>query len=407
MKKINLQTTLILLGALFISQITFGFSEPKVEKRYSEASGLIQKNDTVELLRMIKDGFKANCVYSKGSATLLDEAVQKGTLAFTRILINNGADPVACSEFGSIPLHTAIFNKKWDIVEYLFSLNQDIFPNEKTIKKASDKPQEFQRRDYNGYILRDLIVLNRIDFLEKAIIRGINVNYGFPLILACYLGNYEAAKLLFDHGADAGIYMKSGMGPYFEQIPRTTPLFAAVRGGNRNIINMILNSKATVNPTEAYWVYFDYYHGGVYADNSLMAAKRLGLTDIAETLKTKGWAEIDSITGLPLNDVRNEQMASVVFWTSTKSISSQNSMSISISLENGNKYTDIQIVDNGENKPNCQKPEHGYIVHLPYGSKYIIKSDYFQYNLSTRQSDHFTLTRTIDIGPVCNMFRID
>lgn len=407
MKKIRLYTKLILVATLFISQVTFGSSEPKVEKRYNEASSLIEKNDTVGLLRMIKDGFNANCVSRKGGSTLLEESVEKGTLAFTRILIVNGADPVACSEYGSIPLYTAIYNKKWDIVEYLFSLKQDIFPSEKTIKKASEQPQEFQRRDFNDYILRDLIVLNRIDLLEKAIFRGIDANHGFPLILACYQGNYEAAKLLIDHGADASIYMTSGMGPNTEQIPQTTPLFAAVRGGNRNIINLILNSKVKVNPKEVYWVNFDYKHGGTYIDNSLMAAKRIGLTDIAETLKGKGWIEIDSITGFPLSDSRNQKTTSVVFWTATKSITSRNPMSISISLENGTKLTDIQLVDNGEYKPNCQKPEHGWIVHLPYGSKYTIKSDYYQYSASTKQSDHFTFTKTIEVGPVCNMFRID
>lgn len=57
-----------------------------------------------------------------------------------------------------------------------------------------------------------------------------------PLILACYRGNNEVAKLLIENGSD--INVKSSMG---------TPLMAAVVKGNNEIAKLLIDKKADIN----------------------------------------------------------------------------------------------------------------------------------------------------------------
>ena len=60
-----------------------------------------------------------------------------------------------------------------------------------------------------------------------------------PLLLACYRGNNEVAKLLIETGCN--INEKSSMG---------TPLMAAVVKGNREIVEYLLLKSANVNLTD-------------------------------------------------------------------------------------------------------------------------------------------------------------
>lgn len=60
-----------------------------------------------------------------------------------------------------------------------------------------------------------------------------------PLLLACYRGNVEVAKLLIETGCD--INQKSSMG---------TPLMAAVVKGNNSITQFLLLKNANVNLTD-------------------------------------------------------------------------------------------------------------------------------------------------------------
>lgn len=60
-----------------------------------------------------------------------------------------------------------------------------------------------------------------------------------PLLLACYRGNIEVAKLLIETGCD--INQKSSMG---------TPLMAAVVKGNTTMVQYLLLKNANVNLTD-------------------------------------------------------------------------------------------------------------------------------------------------------------
>ncbi|HEX8270057.1 MAG TPA: ankyrin repeat domain-containing protein [Flavobacterium sp.] len=61
-----------------------------------------------------------------------------------------------------------------------------------------------------------------------------------PLLLACYRGNSEVAKLLIKNGSD--VNGKSNMG---------TPLMAAVVKGNSEIAQLLLNNRADPNSTDS------------------------------------------------------------------------------------------------------------------------------------------------------------
>jgi uncharacterized protein len=64
--------------------------------------------------------------------------------------------------------------------------------------------------------------------------------YGFsPLLLACYKGNNEVAKLLIDSGGDINLLTKMG-----------TPLMAAVVRGNNEMAQLLIEKKADVNATD-------------------------------------------------------------------------------------------------------------------------------------------------------------
>lgn len=69
--------------------------------------------------------------------------------------------------------------------------------------------------------------------------KTINVDGFSPLLLACYRGNNEVAKLLIETGCD--INQKSSMG---------TPLMAAVVKGNAAIVQYLLLKNANVNLTD-------------------------------------------------------------------------------------------------------------------------------------------------------------
>jgi ankyrin repeat protein len=61
-----------------------------------------------------------------------------------------------------------------------------------------------------------------------------------PLVLACYRGNNEVAKLLIESGSDINGISKMG-----------TPLMAAVVKGNNEIANLLIEKKADVNAADA------------------------------------------------------------------------------------------------------------------------------------------------------------
>jgi ankyrin repeat protein len=61
-----------------------------------------------------------------------------------------------------------------------------------------------------------------------------------PLVLACYRGNNEVAKLLIESGSDINGISKMG-----------TPLMAAVVKGNNEIANLLIEKKADVNVADA------------------------------------------------------------------------------------------------------------------------------------------------------------
>ena len=67
----------------------------------------------------------------------------------------------------------------------------------------------------------------------------VNDNGFSPLLLACYKGNNEVAKLLIDSGGDINLVTKMG-----------TPLMAAIVRGNNEMAQLLIEKKADVNATD-------------------------------------------------------------------------------------------------------------------------------------------------------------
>ena len=68
----------------------------------------------------------------------------------------------------------------------------------------------------------------------------INADGYSPLILACYRGNNEVAKLLIENGSDINGNSKMG-----------TPLMACVVKGNNEIAKLLIQKKANINIADA------------------------------------------------------------------------------------------------------------------------------------------------------------
>ena len=68
----------------------------------------------------------------------------------------------------------------------------------------------------------------------------VNVEGYSPLVLACYRGNNEVAKLLIASGSDINGISKMG-----------TPLMAAVVKGNNEIAAILISNKADLNAADA------------------------------------------------------------------------------------------------------------------------------------------------------------
>jgi ankyrin repeat protein len=109
-----------------------------------------------------------------------------------------------------------------------------------------------------------------IEQLKEVIQKDSNcVNYidknGFsPLILACYKGNIEVSKYLIDIVQDVNYQSQEG-----------TALMAAVMRNNLELINLLLNKNANINPSNA---------NGV---NALMLAIQFKRTEIIKIFLEK------------------------------------------------------------------------------------------------------------------------
>jgi len=262
MKKVCLRFIILFVISVLSFQLSYGQSSPKIDSRFDEAKSLIEKNDTLGLLKLLKSGLKGNCSYNEGGNTLLIESAEAGTPAIMKILIAYGADPGVCNSYGYIPLEAAFNKKKYDNVEYLLSLNAELFFTDKRIKKAGKNPWDYQMNDANRNIIYGTISSKRYDFLLSLIKKGFNINKYYTLIYACYAGDYEAAKMLLDHGVDGNIIVTPDDWVAYNHanIPVCTPLYAAARGGNRDLIKLMLNSKTVIESTEEYHVNIDARH---------------------------------------------------------------------------------------------------------------------------------------------------
>lgn len=195
--------------------------------------------ETVKLL--IHAG--ANLKEDSDNWTPLHKASRNGCINLCTLLIEkHGADMNATGKDKITPLMLAVMHNQKKMVEWLLE-------KAKTTYKEKSSFEEFiNQRDSNGNTL---------------------------LILACAKNNYEIAKLLIDHGADASIASHTGEKPLMAACNHRA--FDTLKEENSKLVTLILEHDTEIDKIK-----------DVAGSTSLMIACKNGLIDAAEMLLAKG-----------------------------------------------------------------------------------------------------------------------
>ena len=151
-------------------------------------------------------------------STPLHHAVHNNRGDLVVILLDSGAKPNIVS-FGFTPLHIAVLNNRRDIVELLLDHKADI--NARTVN-GEQTPLDLAVMQRNLTIARLLVE------------RGAQLRNAGPLLMAATSGSTGIARLLLTSGADPSARDDDG----------TTALDIAVHRGNREIVQLLLDSGA-------------------------------------------------------------------------------------------------------------------------------------------------------------------
>jgi len=184
-----------------------------------------------------------------------------------KLLVEYGADVNTYSnDFGS-PLDRAVSRaENFDVINYLFSAGARITtgPTVSTLDVCCSRFDRFAAD------IAELIIEKGCDVNQRA------ENGSYPIINASALGDSELLEVLLKNGAKPNVGPPKINGTHFI----TTPLITAIRASNMSKINLLIKYGADVN--------FPLIDDGKIIDTPLRAAKRNGNKEILRILKNNG-----------------------------------------------------------------------------------------------------------------------
>jgi len=177
---------------------------------------IVCQNDKYELAELfLKNGAKANQLITNKKRTVL---ILAPTLRIAKLLIRYGAEINACDDDKVTALHTAVYNKRIDLVRLL--LEQGTNPN-------------FAM--FNGCTALHIACEGNCSAIVRLLISygadiNVQANDGTtPLFMAAQEGNNEIIKFLLENGADPRLKREDGLEPlsiaYKEDHKSTVKLF--------------------------------------------------------------------------------------------------------------------------------------------------------------------------------------
>lgn len=224
-------------------------------------------NDALRLL--IKEyGAEVN-MQDKNGSTPLHFAAYNGKTETCKLLVQEGVDPLIPNNSGILPIHYAVKQDNYSVVEYLLSFPSSI--GVKSMINAKDgtgfTPLSYAVSQEN-YTLVQLLVGNGAD------VNILNDKSQGPLHGAVMLQNQQITEYLLQLGADPNLGEKNA-----------TPLFTATKNKNVSFVKLLLEYEA--NPDLG---------GTLESTDSdqkvvfppLYVAAQIGLYSIAETLLENG-----------------------------------------------------------------------------------------------------------------------
>jgi ankyrin repeat protein len=247
--------------------------------------------DLEKMKSFIESGADINLPDTDGY-TPLQRAAQNGYINIAQLLIENGAMIDSKGAIGRTALHEACKNGQKEIVELLLSRKANV--NEKTIKMFMGRGafREYWPGDITPLFLAtrypdivELLISHGAEvngekntgerLVREALIHGarrsadllINNGAEIDMHLAAYAGALEKVKSLIENGADINA---------IEDRQKDTPLHKAVKGGHKEVVELLLANKAEIDIKNEE----DY--------TPLQNAVMLGYREIAEVLINSG-----------------------------------------------------------------------------------------------------------------------
>ncbi|KAH6885448.1 ankyrin repeat-containing domain protein [Thelonectria olida] len=217
-------------------------------------------------------GAEVNPPRSALGTTALQAAVMKGHTEVVRKLIGAGAEVHHCDHEEPL-LNIAVEKEDIDLLETLLEVADPNFP----IRPTISTPLHCAIRQKSTAIVRRLLMagadLNQPSASRHRIFRRYT-----PLAAAVEAGNVDMIHLLVNAGAIINPSL-----PEHELCPQ--PLFDAIHCGNCSIVQLLLSLGADPNQTEPFYM----------GDTPLMAAARIGNIDIIHALVNAGAATSPSL----------------------------------------------------------------------------------------------------------------
>ena len=211
----------------------------------------VEKNDTVQVLKLLKLGVSPNQVNQQGKA-LLSIAVKNENIRIVQALlrykanpnVNNGHPLFVASYDGNLPIMQALIKKKADV--NMADEEEGFTPliaaaeqgHTKAVRMLLDAKANPNKTDKQGWTPLLMTICNgHIDIVKmlldaKANINASNVEGRTPLINAADNGYIDIVRLLLENNANVNATCKCGKKPQ-------TALSLAQEHGYTDIVNLL------------------------------------------------------------------------------------------------------------------------------------------------------------------------
>lgn len=193
--------------------------------------------DIEGLRKIIEKGIDINAADSEGFTALhnammwLPHLKDKNFLAITELLVENGADVNAVTEYGETPLYLAAIEGFFDVVVYLHQKGAGIT---NLVKKNGFTPIHEICKKIPGIPKNFALIIDEKKITDPDEIRKIHGSHPDDE----YFGYINTARYLIENGIN--VNQKTDKG-------QQTPLFHASDEGDQEIVEMLLENGADVN----------------------------------------------------------------------------------------------------------------------------------------------------------------